>query len=119
MLTTNELLDRAREAQGGVSDYRLAKLLGVSQPRIPDYRAKRAKPANAIAARLGELCALDPQAVVCWVNIERASTEDEREFWSGMLARLGDTSPGALDALPRQNVAVYKSGQRAASPRRA
>ena len=119
MLTTNELLDLAREVQGGVSDYRLAQLLDVDQPRIPGYRAKRSKPSNSVSARLGELCALDPLVAVCWVNIERCSTEDEREVWRLVLARLNAEKAPVKAAPKRQNVAVYKSGEKVANPRHA
>ena len=125
MLRIVELLDRAKEVNGHCSDYRLAKLLGVSQQSIPTYRAGRAKPQNAVAVRLGSLCGLDPEVVACWVQIDWTDRPEEREFWLSMLARLGapaddfsDSGPADLDPPRRQNVAVYKSGQKVASPRR-
>lgn len=119
MLKIVELLDRAKAMNGGCSDYRLAKLLQVPQATLSSYRVAKAKPANPVAARLGTLCGLDPEAVVCWVQIDWAKTPDERDFWLGLLARLDDSAMGALDPLPRQNVAVYKSGQKVGKPRHA
>jgi len=88
MFSTAELLDLAKERQGGVSDYRLAKLLEVEQATMSNYRTGRSQPKNPIAMRLAELCGLDPIDVVAWVNIERSSTPEDREIWNLILSRV-------------------------------
>lgn len=88
MLSTIELLDLARERQGGCSDYRLAKLLEVEQPTMSNYRTGRSFPKNPVAMRLAELCGLDPAEVLAWVNLERAGSEGEREAWRLLLSRV-------------------------------
>jgi predicted transcriptional regulator len=92
MLKTTELLDLARERQGGVSDYRLAQLLKVDQTSVSNYRTGRSSPKNPVAMRLAELCELDPAEVMTWVNIERATTPEERSAWEVMLQRVSRTS---------------------------
>ncbi|MDN3923305.1 hypothetical protein [Roseateles violae] len=82
------MLDLARERQGGVSDYRIAQLLGLKPNQISMYRHTAVKPSNPVAIRLAELCDLDPATVVAWVNIERATTPEDRLAWEIILKRL-------------------------------
>lgn len=88
MLSTLELLDRAKTAAGAPSDYRLSKLLGVPTQTITNYRSGRSRPENSIAMRLADLCGLDRVEVVAWVNIERAKSADDRELWQTVLERM-------------------------------
>jgi plasmid maintenance system antidote protein VapI len=88
MLSTTELLAQAKHLAGDVTDYRLAKLLGVPPATVSNYRVGRTKPANPIAMRLGELAGVDPAEAVAWVNIERAASDEDREFWEFMLGRV-------------------------------
>lgn len=88
MKSTAELMAIAKARNGGCTDYRLSKLLGVTTGAVAHYSHGRSLPATPIAARLGELCGLDPEAVVCWVNIERCSSETERKVWRSILQRV-------------------------------
>ena len=92
MLTTVEILDIARARQGGVSDYRIAQLLGLSPKNVSNYRVGRSTPVNPVAKRLGELAGIDPLEAVAMVNIERSSSKDEREVWEMMLSRVSAAS---------------------------
>lgn len=91
MLSTVDLLDAARHRQGDVSDYRLSKLLGVPPTTVSNYRVGRSLPANPIAMRLGTLAGVDPVEDATVVNLERATTPEEREFWQNVLARVAPT----------------------------
>lgn len=87
MLSTLDLLDRAKSATGGASDYRIAQLLGVTRGAVSNYRNGVTVPENPIAMRLADLCGLDPVEVVASVNLERAKSETDRELWEMILAR--------------------------------
>jgi plasmid maintenance system antidote protein VapI len=95
---TTELLAIAKARNGDCSDYRLAQLLGVPQPTVSNYRIGRTLPADPIAAELGRLCGLDPDQVVCWVNIERAKDEATLRTWHSLLSRVQKTKPARLAA---------------------
>lgn len=95
MLSTVDLIEIAKQRQGDVSDYRLAKILGIHPNAICNYRAGRSVPVNPVAMRLGELCGLDSAKVVAWVNLERASSETEREVWQMLLTRLESSNPAS------------------------
>lgn len=92
MLSTIELLDLAKERQGGVTDYRISKLLGVSTQHVTHYRRNGVRPSNPIAMRLGELAGVDPVEAVIAVNLERASTDAELEVWRSLHERLKSTA---------------------------
>jgi plasmid maintenance system antidote protein VapI len=93
MLSTIDLLDLARAHQGGVSDYRVAQLLGIKPQHISTYRHTATKPSNPVAMRLAELCDLDPAEVITWVNLERSTTPADREVWEMMLERVTPKKP--------------------------
>lgn len=42
--------------------------------------------------RLGELAGVDPAAAVAYVNLERATSPEDREVWEIMLSRLAATA---------------------------
>lgn len=88
MLSTIELLDRAKAAAGNVTDYRLAKILGLNPNAVSNYRTGRSSPVNPVAMRLGELAGVDPMEAVAAVNLERCRTPEDREVWEAMLARV-------------------------------
>ena len=87
MLSTVELNERAKARAGNVTDYRLAKLLGVPPSTVCNYLKGRSLPANPITMRLAELAGIDPVEAMAAVNIERASTDEDRAAWELILAR--------------------------------
>ncbi|OWQ83829.1 hypothetical protein CDN99_25525 [Roseateles aquatilis] len=88
MLSTNELLDLARERAGNVTDYRVAKLVGINPNAMYNYRKGLSIPESPVAMRLAEVAGVDPAVAVFALNVARARTEEEREFWSAQLRRL-------------------------------
>lgn len=94
MLKTVDLIEMAKHRHGDVTDYRIGKLLGIDPSKISVYRRTSSKPGNSIAMRLGELAGIDPLEAVALVNLERASTEEEREVWEAMVSRLSQAKKG-------------------------
>lgn len=94
MLSTIELLDLAKERQGGVTDYRIAKMLGLTPTRISNYRVGRSTPLNPVVMRLAELAGVDQLEAVASINFERAPSPEDREIWAAMLQRLEQTKKG-------------------------
>lgn len=88
MLSSLDLLDLARHRQGDVTDYRIAKLLGVPPATVSNYRTGRSIPVNPIAMRLAELAGIDPAHAIVSVNRDRATTDEEREVWEKLAERL-------------------------------
>lgn len=94
MLSTIELLDLAKKRQGDVTDYRISKLLGLTPTRISNYRVGRSRPENPVAMRLAELAGVDPVEAVAAVNIERATTDEDRAVWEAILQRVSQSKKG-------------------------
>ncbi len=88
MLTTVELLAAARAAHGIPSNYRLARVLNVSDKSIQRWNTGKNTPDDAMASRLAEMAGLDPDSVVAAMHAERAVTEAERARWQRIAHRL-------------------------------
>lgn len=88
MFSAVELLDLARQRQGGVSDYRIAQILDIRPNTLSGYRSGRALPENPIVMGLAELAGVDQAEAVLAVNLERAKTPEERQVWEMLLARV-------------------------------
>ncbi len=78
MLTVPQLLDFAR-AHGPVqSDYRLARVLGVGDTSVYNYRHGGRVPADDIAVKLAELAKLSAPWVLVCMSAQRASDPSVR-----------------------------------------
>lgn len=88
MQTTQQLLDKAKKAQGIESDYRLSKVLGVVTSAVTNYRTGRSHPDDAVAARLAELAGQNPSTVIAELHAERAKTPEVKKLWLRMADQL-------------------------------
>lgn len=122
MLTTQTLLDAAKHAQGITSEYRLARVLGISDNALYNYRHGRT-PDDSRALRLSELAGIDPGYTLVCMAVERAKDDASRAALTASAALLaemlgvklppiatGSDDPGTVppaDKLPRsENPAV-------------
>ncbi len=94
MSLTTDLLDSAKAAQGLVSDYALARLLGVTPSVVSNWRCGVSFPCNDSALRLGALAGVTPALAMVDVNIDRTSrSEKDRAAWREVgRAILGESS---------------------------
>lgn len=112
-------LDRAKDGAGNVSDYRLAQLIGVSQPTISLYRNGRRLPEAGVIVRLCDYSGDDPEHVVACVQSMRAANDPiEAEMWQRMAERLRRSShsiaAGAVVSLAAFGASVTPQGAFAA-----
>jgi len=88
MSVSIDLLEVLKSSQGGCSDYRAAKLLGVAQPQICKYRNGE-RPLSAEKVILAcELAGEDPIEWLFKLHAERAKCTAEKDIWNGLLHRL-------------------------------
>lgn len=100
MNTTIEFLDAVKSKHGVVSDYALAKVLGVKQQTVNCYRHKNVALGDETAIRVAELLELEPATVLAAVHAERAKTEKEKAAWKLIYEKLGGIAASvALAAL--------------------
>lgn len=85
---TKSLIDAAKKAQGIGSDYRMAKVLKVTENTLGNWRAGRSKPADDLAVTLAQMAGVDPGSVLAELAAERAKDDASREVWRSIAQRL-------------------------------
>jgi predicted transcriptional regulator len=87
MSVTLELLDALKASQDNASDYRVAKLLGVTQQTISKYRVGQSPISAEKMIIACELAGLDPVEWLIKLQAERAKCDAEKDIWNGLLTR--------------------------------
>lgn len=77
MLNTQQLIEMAKDRQGITSYYRLARVLGIGDNAMHNYRHGRT-PDDARAMKLAELAGIDPGYVLLCMAAERAKDDAQR-----------------------------------------
>ena len=95
MNTTIQFLDALKTRNGGASDYAIAKILGVTQHTVSNWRVGKDFLGDSTAIRVATLLEIDPAYVVACAHAERSKKDDERAVWQSIMQRLG----GAAAAL--------------------
>ena len=88
MITAADLADAARTGAGLPSFYRLARVLGVKDATVANWRHGRATPDDAMTVRLAGLAGLDPAEALAAMNAQRCTDATLRAVWTSIAARL-------------------------------
>lgn len=64
MKTTIEFLDELKAKHGGISDYAIAPMLGVTRGAVSKYRVGKDYLGDATAIRVAELLEIDPAIII-------------------------------------------------------
>jgi hypothetical protein len=89
-------LDRAKACAGNVSDYRLAKLIGVTPATVSGWRAGHRAPDGRSIVKLCELSRDDPDQVAAEIQVMRSSSEEEAALWRRVASRLSGSVAAAV-----------------------
>lgn len=81
MKTTLQWIDQA-EARLGLSDYAMAKRLGISTAQMSRYRTQQSFLGDTTAIKLAELLEVDPLPILAAAAAERATTDTARAAWA-------------------------------------
>ena len=84
---TKKYLEIIRKQYGNCSDYRIAQLLKVSRSCVSRWSKGNGTIGDEPAARLADLCGLDPVEVLTEIYIERSPSETTREYFQEVLKR--------------------------------
>ncbi|WP_176316744.1 helix-turn-helix domain-containing protein [Burkholderia vietnamiensis] len=87
MKNCDHYLDLAKIKRDLPSDYALAKLLGVGQSAITNYRKGRSHFDDAMAIKIAHICEIEPAEVLFAMQVERAKNDEARAVWSGLLEK--------------------------------
>lgn len=88
MFDVGLFLDRAKAGAGNCTDYRLAKLCGVTTQAVSAWRTGRAAPQGRQIVKLCELSGDDAEHVAACIQSMRAANDDEAALWDRVAARL-------------------------------
>ncbi len=95
----NKLIDDAKSALGIETDYALAKILGLDNKRLYDYRKGHRQPDAYAATRLALAVGRDPLAVIAEIEAAVAKTEPRRSFWRDFLSSAAKSTERAATVL--------------------
>lgn len=88
MQPIDTLLDGVKSRHSIPSDYKLAAYLGVVPGAVKHWRHGRSLPDARVAARIASELELDPDVLVAELEAQRAQTEETRQLWQRIAARL-------------------------------
>lgn len=94
MTSTVEFLDAVKARRGGISDYALAPILGITRAQVSKMRVGKDFLSDRTALKVAELLEMEPAAVVASAHAERAKTPEEKTFWASIYQRFGSGRPG-------------------------
>ncbi len=92
MLTISDLLSAAKRGAGIPSNYRLARVLDLTDSAVQRWSTGRGVPDDAQARRMALMAGLDPGYVIAAVRALREKDEALRAIWADMAERLLLTS---------------------------
>lgn len=88
MVSIAHLLDAAKAKANIESDYRLAKVIGITHAAVSNYRVGKSRPDARV---LDQLCALsgdDAAVLAAQLQAERERTDEGKTFWMMIAKRL-------------------------------
>ena len=89
---TDTLLERFKAALEIKTDYRLAKVLGVSHTSVMHWRSGRSRPDDLVVIRMARLMHSDPAPLVAELHAERAKDPESRALWLRIAGQLQATA---------------------------
>lgn len=95
MITTNALLDAAKTNNGITSEYRLCRVIGVSDNTLYNWRHGKT-PDDVNAAKLAEMARLDIGYVLASLSAERSKDEGLKAAWAKAAKRLETALPAVF-----------------------
>lgn len=88
MPAIHDLLSAAKDASGIPSNYRLARVLDVTDHTVGNWQNGRALPNEQMTIRLCELAGVDPAPFLAEMAAGRAKDDDTRSMWLAIAERL-------------------------------
>jgi transcriptional regulator with XRE-family HTH domain len=121
-MTAADLVDAARAGAGLPSFYRLARVLGVGDATVANWRHGRATPDDATTLRLAAMAGVDPAQALAAIHVQRCTDPAIRSVLATIAARVQQAGAAALavilsvlisgspDAQARARVGVLDTG---------
>lgn len=116
--TSVELLERVRAKQGGVSWYRLQRMIPASETTVANWKKGRSTIDRKFVARIAELLDESPEYVLLCLEHERETSAELRKIWKRLASLITSRAASivlsgcalvGLAALSSQHVAPAQS----------
>lgn len=101
-MKTAEYLAAVKAKRNITSDYKLSKVLGVTNSQMSKYQSGAVVPGPIVAFRIAEILGDQPAAVIADFELERAEKAekaDDAEEWKGFVKKLGGAAATILVAV--------------------
>ncbi len=100
MFSIANLLDSARAKANIESDYRLAKVIGISHQALTSYRTGKSLPSELVIEQICALSGDDPDVIAAQIQAARSKSPEAKTMWLRVAARMaGRTSTAFLSVL--------------------
>lgn len=83
-MKSTEYLDAVRSKLQLPSDYALAKVLGITREAVSALRNEKTSMGIETASKIGEILNIDGHVIYANGQIERAKTQEMRQFWAAI-----------------------------------
>lgn len=115
MFSIANLIERAKAGGKIETDYRLAKVLGISHQSMTGYRTKNTLPNEKVIEQLCALSGDDPDVIAAQIQAARAKSPEAQTLWLRVAARMsGMASTAFLSVvITIALIAGYSPGARA------
>ncbi|MHB0991635.1 MAG: hypothetical protein ACYC0M_10205 [Burkholderiales bacterium] len=84
-----DLLEKVKQKTGATTDYKLSKLLEISDARISDYRNGKRIPDAYACTRIALALEMEPMEIIAEIEAETEKNEQKRTFWRNFKLRSG------------------------------
>lgn len=88
MSFVQELLTQAKTANAIPSNYRLARVMGVTDNTLNNWQSGRGMPGDVQAVRLAQMAGVNPAIVLAELAAERAKDDVTKAVWRGLAEHL-------------------------------
>lgn len=96
MFSIANLLDRAKQKANIESDYRLAKVIGITHSGISNYRMGKSLPNVSVIEQLCALSGDDPDVIAAQIAAARSKSSEEKTLWLRVAARMSGRAQTAF-----------------------
>jgi len=96
MNNAQKYLTALKAHRGGVSDYRVSKILNVSAQAVSKWRNGQDSFSPATAKKVAEELGIDEEIVVIESQIDRSRSPEEAAIWQRVLRRLGGAAAAVV-----------------------
>lgn len=96
MFSVADLLERAKAGGNIESDYRLAKVIGITHSAVSNYRAQKTMPDARVLEQLCALSGDDVAVVMAQIQAERERTPEGKSMWLMVAKRLAGGATTAV-----------------------